>query len=90
MEDRSVQASREVWEVLKRGKNPKDTVFTYGKKEETLMKFLGENEKITLREFSKIAGIPRFLASKTLVRLVSANVLRLHPQESEDFFTLKD
>lgn len=90
VEDRSVQASREVWEVLKRGKNPKDTVFTYGKKEETLMKFLGENEKITLREFSKIAGIPRFLASKTLVRLVSANVLRLHPQELEDFFTLKD
>jgi hypothetical protein len=31
-----------------------------------------------------------FLASKTLVRLVVANLLHIHPQESEDFFTLKE
>ncbi|WP_026952993.1 AlbA family DNA-binding domain-containing protein [Algoriphagus mannitolivorans] len=90
VDDRSVQASREVWEVLKKSKNPKDTVFTYGKKEEILMKALGENEKITLREFAKLAQLPKFLASKTLVRLVTANVLNIHPQEGEDYFTLKD
>lgn len=88
--DRSVQASREVWEILRRGKNPKDMVFTYGRKEEMLMKALGESDKITLKEFAKIASLPRFLASKTLVRLVLANVLKVHPQESEDYFTLKD
>ena len=88
--DRSVQASREVWEILKRGKNPRDMVFTYGRKEEILMKALGESEKITLREFSKLANLPKFLASKTLVRLVLANVLQIHPQESEDYFTLKE
>ncbi|MFC5625524.1 AlbA family DNA-binding domain-containing protein [Algoriphagus winogradskyi] len=87
--DRSVQASREVWEILRRGKNPRDMVFTYGRKEEILMKALGESEKITLREFAKLANLPKFLASKTLVRLVLANVLQIHPQESEDFFTLK-
>lgn len=87
--DRSVQASREVWEVLRKGRVPKDTIFTYGWKEEILMKALGESGKITLNEFSKLAKIPRFLASKTLVRLVSANVLAIHPQESEDFFTVK-
>ena len=90
VEDRSVQASREVWEVLKKSRVPKDTVFTYGRKEEILMKALGEQGKITLREFAKLAQIPKFLASKTLVRLVSANVLRIHPQEAEDFFTLKE
>jgi predicted HTH transcriptional regulator len=90
VEDRSVQASREVWEVLKKSRVPKDTVFTYGRKEEILMKALGEKGKITLREFAQLAQIPRFLASKTLVRLVSANVLRIHPQEAEDFFTLKE
>lgn len=89
VEDRSVQASKEVWEILRRGKNPKDMVFTYGKKEEILMKALGESNKITLNEFAKLAKLPRFLASKTLVRLVLANVLEIHPQESEDFFTLK-
>jgi predicted HTH transcriptional regulator len=90
VEDRSVQASREVWEVLKKSRMPKDTVFTYGRKEEILMKALGDRGKITLREFAQLAQIPRFLASKTLVRLVLANVLRIHPQESEDFFTLKE
>ena len=90
VEDRSVQASREVWEVLKKSRVPKDTVFTYGKKEEILMKALGEQGKITMREFARIAQIPRFLASKTLVRLVTANLLRIHPQESEDYFTLKE
>ena len=88
--DRSVQASKEVWEILRRGKNPRDMVFTYGRKEEILMKALGESEKITLREFSKLANLPKFLASKTLVRLVLANVLQIHPQESEDYFTLKE
>ncbi|SDC99764.1 Putative DNA-binding domain-containing protein [Algoriphagus faecimaris] len=88
--DRSVQASREVWEVLRRGKNPKDMVFTYGKKEEVLMKSLEGLGKITLKEYAKLAKLPYFLASKTLVRLVLANVLQIHPQESEDYFTLKE
>jgi hypothetical protein len=68
---------------------PRDTVFTYGKKEEVLMKFLAEREKITLKEYAKVASIPIFMASKTLVRLTVANVLQLHPQEAEDFFTIK-
>lgn len=88
--DRSVQASKEVWEILRRGRNPRDMVFTYGRKEEILMKALEESGKITLHEFARLANLPRFLASKTLVRLVLANVLQIHPQEAEDFFTLKD
>lgn len=87
--DHSIQASREVLEILKKGRVPRDTIFTYGWKEEILMKALAERGKITLSEFSKLAKIPRFLASKTLVRLVSASVLSIHPQESEDFFTIK-
>jgi predicted HTH transcriptional regulator len=90
VEDRSVQASREVWEVLKKSRSPRDTVFTYGRKEEVLMKVLGEKNKITLKEYAKVARIPMFMASKTLVKLVSANVLAIHPQETEDYFTLKE
>lgn len=88
--DRSVQASREVWEILRRGRIPRDTVFTYGRKEEILMKALEESGRITMKEFSKVANLPRFMASKTLVKLVLANVLQIHPQETEDFFTLKE
>ncbi|WP_192347742.1 helix-turn-helix domain-containing protein [Algoriphagus sp. Y33] len=88
--DRSVKASREVWEILRRGKTPRDMVFTYGRNEEILMKALDESDKITLNEFAKLANLSRFMASKTLVRLVLANVLQIHPQESADYFTLKD
>ncbi|MDG1278127.1 MAG: ATP-binding protein [Algoriphagus sp.] len=88
--DRSIQASREVWEVLRRGKNQRDTVFTYSWKEELLMKALENTGKITLKEYAKLAKLPKFIASKTLVRLVLANVLQIHPQEADDFFTLKE
>ena len=88
--DRSVQASREVWEILRRGKNPKDIIFQYGKKEEILMRMLEEQGRITMKEYAKAAKLPYFLASKTLVRLVLANVLKIHPQESADYFTLKE
>jgi hypothetical protein len=79
-----------MWEVLKRGKIPKDIVFTYGEKENLLMKSLQENEKITLKEFQYLAKLPKFLASKTLVRLVLANVIKIVPQEKEDIFVLKE
>jgi len=89
VEDRSIQASKEVWEVIKKSRQPRDVIFTYREKEETLMKAIEEHGKITVKEYARIARIPRFLASRTLVRLTLASVLKLHPQESEDFFTLK-
>lgn len=90
VQDRSIQASREMWEILRRGNNPKDMVFTYGEKENILLKTLHEKGKITLKEFQQLAKLPAFLASKTLVRLVLANVINIVPQENEDFFILKD
>jgi predicted HTH transcriptional regulator len=88
--DRSIQASREMWEILRRGKQSKDMVFTYGEKETILMKALAEHEKVTLREFQYLAKLPRFLASKTLVRLVLANVIQIVPQEKEDYYLSKE
>lgn len=88
--DRSIQASKEVWEIIRRGKNPKDIVFTYGEKETILMRELGLQGKITLKQFQKLAHLPRFVASKTLVRLVMANVIKIVPQEIEDYFILKE
>jgi len=88
--DRSIQASKEMWEILKRDKKQQDMVFTYGEKETVLMKALAENGKITLKDFQDLAKLPRFLASKTLVRLVLANVIQIVPQEKEDFYVSKE
>ena len=90
VKDRSIQASKEIWEVLKRSRQPKDIGFTYGEKEEILMKALGNQEFITLNEFRRIAKLSKFTASRTLIRLVLANVLAIVPQENEDLYMLKD
>nr|MBI1231826.1 ATP-binding protein [Cytophagales bacterium] len=87
--DKSIQASREMWEILKREKKQADIVFQYGRKEEILVKALEDRTSITLREYMQLAKIPVYVASRTLVKLVLANVLQVIPQESEDLFVKK-
>lgn len=88
-EDKSLQASPEVWKILKRGRKPRDMKFTFGEKEKLLMEYLDNHSHITLTEFTRLAHLPRFRASQTLVLLVLANVLKIIPREKEDIFMLK-
>ncbi|GGZ19663.1 hypothetical protein GCM10007049_10190 [Echinicola pacifica] len=89
VEDRTVQASKEMWEILRRGKKEQDIIFRYGDKEMKLMQAFNEQDTITVKQYAKIAKLPRFIASKTLIRLVLANVLMIIPQEQEDLFKLR-
>ena len=84
--DRSVKASREMKEILRRGRRKSAVRFTYGEKEKALLTYLEEHHFITLRDFVKIAGINPYLASRTLVTLVLANVLQIIPREGEDLY----
>ena len=87
--DRSVQASRELIEILKKRQQTKNIKVNFGEKERILMNYLGEHDKITLKTFSEIANIKRSIASKTLVWLVSANILDIEAREDEDAYTQK-
>jgi len=89
VEDRSIQASKEVWEILKRQKHENDVFFNYGEKETLLMKALSDQPSITLKQFAQLASLSRYMASRTLVKLVLANVLKVIPQEIEDLYVLK-
>jgi predicted HTH transcriptional regulator len=85
--DKSFKASPEMWEILKYRIKNKAINIRYGDKERTLLQYLEQNKHITVDEFAKIAQIPRLRASRTLVTLVVANVLKIHPQENgQDFF----
>ncbi len=86
VEDRSVQASREMREILKGERKALNIKFQYGEKERTLMKYLADNKHITVETYATIANIPRKVASRTLVTLVLANVLKVQPHEVQDFF----
>lgn len=84
----SVEASREAVTLMKAERRPRDVRFTFGEKEQQLMKYLERYERITVREYARLAGLPRWKASKTLVLLVEARLLRFHAGAGEDFFTV--
>jgi predicted HTH transcriptional regulator len=88
VQDRSVQASKEMKQILRR-ENEEGIQFKFGDKEKILMQYLSENQKITLSKFVEIAKIPLWLASRTLVLMVLSNVLKIQPDELVDYFMVK-
>ncbi len=86
--DKSIQASREVREILKGRRKGKNLRFGYGDKETALMKYLDEHSSISLNQYADLVQIPRKIASRTLILLVLTNVLKCTPDEHEDRFSL--
>jgi predicted HTH transcriptional regulator len=87
--DKSVLASRETINILK-GSNVKShpVKIYFGKIEKSLLKYLEENERITVKGFKKLANISERRASRILVNLVRAQVLRHHRVDNNEFFTM--
>ncbi len=88
--DKSIQASREIIEILKRSRSQKGIHFHFGEKERVLMQYLDRHGSITMDEFSRAALISREVASKTLIWLVLANVLVIEPGEEKDRYKIKN
>ena len=88
-EDKSVQASREVMNVM-RGEHPEGPPLrlSIGYNEKTLFDYLERHGKITVDEFADLVNISRRRASKILVNLVRAGAVLLHSFEKTEFFTL--
>ncbi len=85
--DQSIRASREMVEVIRRLKTLKGMRFPYGEAEQKIIHFLADHPGISLPEFSRLAGLSRFMASRKIIRLVLANVLRIKPTEKGDVFS---
>ena len=87
--DKSVLASRETISILK-GSNVKShpVKINFGEIEKNLLKYLEENERITVKGFKKLANISDRRASRILVSLVRTEVLRHHRIDNNEFFTL--
>jgi predicted HTH transcriptional regulator len=86
--DKSIKASREVKEIVRRAQRKKDIRFHYGEHETLLMKYLEEKPSITLKEFVQISRLKKFYASKKLIILVLADVLKISPHEKGDIYSL--
>ncbi|WP_341228051.1 ATP-binding protein [uncultured Arcticibacterium sp.] len=84
--DRTIQASKEIREILKGLKKGKSLRFNYGDKESKLMAYLTQHLSITLDTFAELCAIPKKQASRTLVLMVLTNVLRYEAREDGDRF----
>jgi predicted HTH transcriptional regulator len=88
VKDKSLLASKIVMEVLKRQSGETGSMIQYTSKEQGLLDYLSKNERITLKEFCKMVNISKWRASKILINLISAGVIRSHTTEKTEFFTL--
>jgi predicted HTH transcriptional regulator len=87
-EDKTVQASREMKEIIKRHSYHRNTKFQYSENEGLLMKYLDEHNFITLDGYRKLTGLNRYKASRSLVTLVLANILQVIPTGKDDKFLI--
>jgi predicted HTH transcriptional regulator len=85
--DQSLLASKIVVDVLKRNANKQSNLIRYTENEQSILRYLDKNDRVTLKEICKMLNISRWRAQKMLVGLVSAGVLRSHTTEKEEFFT---
>ncbi len=87
--EESLQASREMREIIRRRLRSDNIQFEFGEKEKILMEYLEEHDTIGVQQLRQAAKIPKFVASRTLVRLVLANVLDVKPTGSGDLYFSK-
>lgn len=87
--DKSVQASKEMIRIL-RSQSTQIALKKYviGQNEKAVFEYLAKNEKITVKELGNLVNISERRASRTLVKMVRANLLMIHTKDNgEEFFT---
>ncbi len=87
--DKSVQASKEMIRILRANSSNKALIkYSIGQNEKLVFEYLKHKEKISVKELSKLVNISERRASRTLVKMVRANLLMIHTKENgEEFFT---
>ena len=87
--DKSVQASKEMVRILRA--NSADLAlkkYTIGQTEKMVFEYLDKFERISVKELSNLVNISERRASRTLVKMVRANLLLIHTKDNgEEFFT---
>ena len=87
--DKSVQASKEMVRILRANSaNLALKKYTIGQVEKMVFEYLPKYERISVKELSNLVNISERRASRTLVKMVRANLLLIHTKDNgEEFFT---
>ncbi|HZW39788.1 MAG TPA: ATP-binding protein [Ignavibacteriaceae bacterium] len=87
--DKSMNASKEMVRILRSQTSEKPLVkYIIGEYEKSVFEYLSKNETISVKELSKLKNISERRASRTLVKMVRANLLMIHTKDNgEEYFT---
>jgi predicted HTH transcriptional regulator len=87
--DKSVTASKEMVRILRANSaNLALKKYQIGQTEKMVFEYLGKYERISVKELSNLVNISERRASRTLVKMVRANLLLIHTKDNgEEFFT---
>jgi predicted HTH transcriptional regulator len=85
--DMSVKASDEMIEIIRRKRQKKDIRFYFAEHELALMKYLDKYPAISSKEFQKLTGLNQYAASRKLILLVLANVLKITATGKGDLYS---
>ena len=88
VKDNTLLASKIVLDVLKRNASSQGALINYTSKEKALLEYLSENDRITLKEYKHMINISTRRATKIIVNLISAGLLRSHTTEKTEYYTL--
>ncbi|MFT5640713.1 MAG: putative HTH transcriptional regulator [Cyclobacteriaceae bacterium] len=86
VEDRSIQASKEMRKILKLSTRGEERTLKYGELERMLLRQIEEVGRTTVSKFQQLSGLPYERASNIIINMVLANVIRVIPRELEDWF----
>lgn len=87
--DKSMRASKEMVRIMKANSgNMELKKYSIGTNEKTVFEYLAKKETISVKELSNIVNISERRSSRTLVKMVRANLLVIHKKDNgEEFFT---
>jgi len=86
--DQCLLASKVMLDVMRNETEGEETKLTYGTAEKILLNHLEKVERVTLKEYCKLANIGRWRAQKILVNLVRMGVVKVVSTEKADFYSL--
>jgi predicted HTH transcriptional regulator len=87
VKDETVQTSKLVLEALKT-EEPAITPVPLNKLESTLLSYLKDQPRITLKQYMHLVNISQRRASRILLNLVLQGFIQMHDQEKEHYYTL--
>ena len=87
--DKSLRASKEMVRILRTGNGNSALIkYSIGPNEKIVFEYLSKKENISVKELSNLVNISERRASRTLVKLVRANLLVIYTKDNgEEFFT---